>query len=164
MKIWLIRHAKSSWAEPGLSDFERPLNDRGRRDGPRMATWLSKEPAPARWIWCSPARRAVETAEFVRQGFDLPEQAVVTEQSLYHATPEALLDVLRSTPSDVTSVALVAHNPGLTELVNGLGRRYATDNLPTFGIARFDFAGPWPELRSGAAELELLTSPKLVDA
>ena len=160
MKLWLIRHAKSSWGERGLSDFERPLNARGERDGPRMAAWLESQSDPASWLWTSTAVRARATAEFVQAGFGLDGSRVIGEESLYHASPEQILDVVRQTPEDVVSVAVVAHNPGLTWLVNAMGENAVTDNLPTFGIARFDCSGDWRSLTAGNASLDFLVSPK----
>jgi len=111
VKIWLIRHAKSSWSEAGLKDFDRPLNARGERDGPRMADWLAAQGDPATWLWTSTAARARATARFVRKAFALSDDAVVETDELYEASPEAILDVLRRTPAGVASVAVVAHNP-----------------------------------------------------
>ncbi len=164
MKVWIIRHAKSSWAEPGLADFDRPLNDRGNADGARMAAWLASQEAPAEWIWTSDAARAKATAGFVAQGFAAARPQIAEEHALYHATPHAALDVLRGTPDGIESVALVAHNPGLTHLVNLLAGEVVTDNLPTFGVARFDVPAPWQSLGSGQATLEILTAPKKIPA
>jgi len=160
MKLWLIRHAKSSWTQAGLTDFERPLNGRGERDGPKVAAWLATLDHPATWIWTSPAVRALATTNFVQQGFGLDSTSTVPLGELYHASPEDILDVIRQTPSDTNSVAVVAHNPGLTYLANALGTSPATDNLPTFGIARFECPTPWRSLQSGGATLDFLQGPK----
>lgn len=125
-----------------------------------MARWLSDQTDPATWVWVSTAARAQATAEFVRQGFRLDRDAQVNLDELYHATPEQILDVVRQTPSDVQSVAVVAHNPGLTWLVNAMGADAVTDNLPTFGVARFDCSGDWVDVRAGKAKLDLLVGPK----
>jgi phosphohistidine phosphatase len=164
MKLWLIRHAKSDWGDRGLSDFDRPLNARGERDGPVMATWLGEQSDPATWLWTSTAVRAEATAAFVRSGFGMADSAVVRDDRLYHASPEQILDVIRQTPADVHSVALVAHNPGLTWLVNAMGEDAITENLPTFGIARFDCRGDWASLTAGTARLDFLVSPKTLPA
>jgi phosphohistidine phosphatase len=162
MKLWLIRHAKSDWNAGARSDFERPLNRRGERDGPRMAAWLAAASDPAIWIWTSDAARARATARFVAEGFGATAR-VVEERRLYEASPERLLEVIRETPSDVESAAVVAHNPGLTYLVNLLAGDEVTDNLPTFGVARFAVPPPWRDLRFGTATLEVLTSPKMLE-
>jgi phosphohistidine phosphatase len=163
MKIWLIRHAKSSWSEAGLKDFDRPLNARGERDGPRMADWLAAQSDPATWLWTSTAARARATARFVSKAFALSDDAVIETDELYEASPEAILDVLRRTPAGVPSVAVVAHNPGLTWLANTLGRKPVTDNLPTFGVVRFDCTVPWHELQAGCATFDFITAPKRID-
>ena len=163
MKLWLIRHAKSSWANPGQSDFDRPLNARGERDGPRMVEWLRRQAQPAQWIWTSSAARARATTKFVQAAFELPDEAVATSRALYHASPDALLDVIQQTPDHIQSLAVVAHNPGMTWLVNSLCDAEVTANLPTFGVARLDCPEPWHELRIGRATLDLLEAPKTID-
>ncbi len=162
MKVWLVRHAKSSWSKPGLSDFSRPLNGRGERDGLQMAVWLASQSHPAQWLWISPAARAVATSHFVQKGFQLPDDSVVQAGELYHADQHTLLEVIQRTPAAVSSVALVAHNPGLTSMVNLLGTEPVTDNLKTFGIARFDYAGDWHSLTERTCTLDFLVSPKSV--
>lgn len=160
MTLWLIRHAKSDWNAGVASDFDRPLNDRGERDGARMARWLAGQPDPARWIWSSDAARAQATARFVAAGFAAGAPELILDHRLYLAGPERLLEVVRETPADIASVAVVAHNPGLTELVNLLAGHTVTDNVPTFGVARFDLAPPWEQVHFGAARLALLMAPK----
>ncbi|TDJ32951.1 MAG: phosphoglycerate mutase [Gammaproteobacteria bacterium] len=160
VNIWIIRHAKSSWADPHQTDFERPLNHRGERDGLTMQRWLSEQDAPADWIWTSDATRALATSSFIEKAFWQVKPQIVADHRLYHADPDANLSILKETPEDARSVALVAHNPGLTHLVNLLGATEVTDNLPTFGVARFSYAGQWADLEFGQATLDYLVSPK----
>lgn len=160
MKLWIIRHAKSDWSSGAASDFERPLNTRGRRDGPRMAQWLRAEPDPPTWIWTSDAARALATTAFVADAFAAVNPVVVRDHRLYGATPEMLLSVLRETPSDQAAAAVVAHNPGLTQFANLLAGTAITDNLPTFGVVRLELPPPWHEMNFGTATLALFTSPK----
>ena len=160
VKLWLIRHAKSSWAITGQPDFERPLNKRGNADGPQMAKWLTEQTSPATWIWSSDAARAIATTQLVARGFAATAPQVASDNRLYHATPEAACEVLRETPSDVASAALVAHNPGLTWLVNLLAAGSVVNNLPTFGIARFNVVGAWHEFSPANTTLDLLMAPK----
>ena len=86
--------------------------------------------------------------------------ALVAVDDLYHASPEQILDVVRQTPSEVQSVAVVAHNPGMTWLVNAMGSDAITDNLPTFGVALFTLSGSWLDLSPAHAKLELTMTPK----
>jgi phosphohistidine phosphatase len=160
MRLWIIRHAKSDWSSPGQDDFDRPLNERGRRDGPRMAAWLAEQKDPAHWIWCSDAVRARSTADFVLDGFKAAKPELVVDHRLYLAGADRLLDVLRETPDSIESVAVVAHNPGLTDLVNLLAGEPVLDNLPTFGIAVFKVKDSWVRLRAESARLKTLMSPK----
>ena len=163
VNIWVIRHAKSSWADHNQTDVERPLNHRGERDGLTMQRWLGEQDAPADWIWTSDAKRALATSSFIQKGFNQAKPQVVADHRLYHAGPDTHLNVLKETPENTNSVALVAHNPGLTYLVNLLGATAVTDNLPTFGVARFSYAGQWVDLEFGQATLDYLVSPKRLD-
>lgn len=160
MKLWLIRHAKSDWSSQGVSDFQRPLNPRGERDGPRMASWLAAQDDAADWLWSSDALRAQQTAAFVAQAFAISDDRRAEDHRLYGAGPETLLSVIRETPPDAVSAAIVAHNPGMTELVNLLAGEDVIGNLPTFGVARFEVPGDWADVTFGRGRLELLSSPK----
>lgn len=173
--IWVVRHAKSSRAQAGQRDFERPLNDRGRADAARVATLMPSLAEPAAslptWLWCSSAVRAQQTAEHVRAGFGIPANHCVTLEELYQASPRTLLDVLQRTPETESSVAIVAHNPGLTDLCNALEGAQVTDNLPTLGMALFAFGPSEPaappmafhDLRPGGAQLLALYSPRALN-
>ena len=162
MRLWLIRHAKSSWADARLRDFDRPLNGRGRRDGPVVQRWLARQAFAPAWIWTSPAERTRATAEFVHGAF--PGAELTADQRLYGATPEAMLEVIRETPPGIESVALVAHNPGTTQCINLLAGERVIDNLPTFGVARLHWFGGLEDLSFGRAILETLIAPRLLPA
>ncbi len=165
--FWLIRHAKSAHSIPGtdVSDFDRDLNPRGRRDGEQMQRWFAQLAADQPeyrpdWLVTSTAVRAAATSQFVVDGFALGTDQSTSDSSLYHAGPELVLDVLRSTPADATCAALVAHNPGLTWLVNALtDSSAAIDNLPTLGCALFHSdAQDWTDITR--ARRLLLMTPK----
>ena len=160
MRLWLIRHAKSSWADRSLSDFDRPLNGRGHRDGSRMQDWLRRQAFGPSWIWTSDAARALATAELVHGAF--PDAQLATDHRLYGAWPETILDVVRETPAGIDAVAVVAHNPGMTDCINLLAGERVIDNLPTFGIARLQWFGGVDGLVFGQANLEILMAPKLL--
>jgi phosphohistidine phosphatase len=174
MRLWIIRHAKSSWAEPTQTDFERGLNQRGQRNGPKMSEWLGEQQNPPTWLWTSDAVRALATTEFVRHGFNLSANQVQSNHDLYHATPETLVAVLQQTPKEHQSIAVVAHNPGLTYLLNLLAGSNVTENLPTFGVAELmlpssweedwiNFSLPTPSATATYAELVQLQNPKNLD-
>lgn len=157
--IRLIRHAKSADPEVGQPDFDRALNKRGRRDGETMQAWFSQQPHKSTWVWSSAAVRAKLTAAYVTSGFNA---TFVEDKRLYLASADALLDVLQSTPEEVESVAVVAHNPGLTHLANVLGSSQITDNLVTFGTVLFSTQQDWRDLRPGQATFISLDSPKTI--
>ena len=159
----LFRHAKSSWDDPQLLDFERPLNARGHRDAPRMALrlgeWLRQMPAPVRWA-SSPARRAWDTARYVAEQLELTGNRLTPIPELYHAEPDTLLKVVRSQPDAAATVILFGHNPGLTAFATQLCNRDFV-NIPTAGIVGIRFAtAHWAEVTHGAGEELFFEYPK----
>ncbi len=135
--ITLIRHAKSDWGHPELSDFDRPLNGRGERDAPfmgeKLAEKLGEFDTQIELMLASPANRAMATARVVADAIDYPAEKIETDPDLYLASSTELLHALQSVDDGIHHTALVSHNPGLTTLVNSLGSQYIP-NLPTCGI------------------------------
>lgn len=160
MKLWVIRHAKSSWDDPKVPDFGRTLNGRGRRDGPPMARWIGEQPEPPSWIVSSDATRAKATTAFLVDGARVNQSHVIYDHRLYLAEEDTILDVVREVPPDVRSCAVVGHNPGLSRFVNAMLGQPVIDELPTFGVAKLDVSEPWATLQFGAARLETLFRPK----
>ena len=130
--ILILRHAKSSWASDMLPDHERPLNSRGRRDAPRMGRLLRDEDLLPDLILTSSAVRARSTADLVAEasGYDGP---VEQSRDFYLADSSAFIDALRRLPDDHTRVLVVAHNPGLEELLDELTGE--DEMLPTAALA-----------------------------
>lgn len=164
--LFVLRHVKSSWADPGLSDHDRPLADRGRTALGRLRRYLTEREPPIELVLCSSATRAVDTLEGVRAA--LPSAATVTtERDLYGASPATLLDRLREVPTDVRGVMLVGHNPGLEDLIRGLagdGDPSALDQLaskfPTGALAEIGFDRAWPQIEPGTGHLTSLVVPR----
>lgn len=127
-----------------------------------MGAWLRGQDASAQRILTSPARRAKETAGYVRQAFALAEADVMEWPALYQAGVEDLLDAAQALPETVASAAIVSHNPGITHCVNRLAGEPLLDHLPTFGVVRFEFAGRWRGARFGGARLVGWMTPKQV--
>lgn len=133
MKTLLImRHAKSSWEEAGQSDHERPLNDRGLRDAPRMGEHLKKQGFIADAILTSSAKRALRTAEAVAKAMDCVDR-VESIDALYLADPLVYLASLRHLPEEVRVVLVVGHNPGISQWATKLSHRQI--ELPTAAVA-----------------------------
>ena len=163
VRLWLIRHAKSSWSTSARSDFDRPLNQRGERDGPAMRDWLAGHPHPAEWIWTSDAARAAATAAFVAEAF--PGARLQADHRLYGASPSVLVEVVRTTPPAIATAAIVAHNPGITECVNlltggGNDRQHAHLRRRAVGVAgRRSCAGTGLGPLAGADEPQAAALP-----
>ena len=139
-RLWLLRHAKSDWADARLKDHDRPLNNRGRRSAAQVATTLHREKIHLDLVLASTARRAVDTANHL----DLP---VTRDSALYNASADDLLGRLREVPDDVTSVLLVGHNPGIEELAARLGDE---EGMSTATLLAFDVdAASWADLGAG---------------
>jgi phosphohistidine phosphatase len=162
----LLRHLKSAWDEPGLEDHERQLAPRGHRAGERIRRHIEDAGISPELVLCSSAVRAVQTWEAVRGG--LPgDLAPVIEDGLYAASSESLLSRLNDVSDAVTTVMLVAHNPGIGDLAAGLAGSAEGDALdrmvekyPTGGLATLTFGGPWAGLAWGEAKLVEYVVPR----
>jgi len=129
----LIRHAKSSWENRSLSDFERPINDRGKRDAPFMAGVLKKKNLKSELILSSPAKRALTTAKIFAEELEITKKEIAINKHIYEADRKTLLKILLGNDDSVNNVMLFGHNPGLTYLSNYLCD-FELDNIPTCGI------------------------------
>ena len=122
-RLLILRHAKSSWSDASLDDWQRPLNERGRRDAPRVGDLLRNRSLVPDVIITSDAVRARTTAQAVAEAAGYSRDIVV-EPSLYHATPDEVIAVLNSVPDEAHSVMIVGHNPGLEGVVQQLAGEY----------------------------------------
>ena len=133
----LIRHAKSSWDTLEASDFDRSLNQRGRRDAPvmgaRLAARLAAAGGSVDLLVSSSACRAEQTAQLLAPALGLSAAAIMWERKLYLASPAAMLNVIHALPDQANCVALLAHNPGITELAERLSDQWFS-NVPTCGM------------------------------
>nr|WP_221270874.1 histidine phosphatase family protein [Desulfoprunum benzoelyticum] len=158
--MYLIRHAKSSWAEPGLGDFDRPLNHRGKADAPFMGQRLAGYGIRLDLIVASPAKRARKTARFIAEAVHVAEKSIVLDAALYMAEIPALLQTIAGVPDSLEDLALVGHNYGITDLAEWLTGR-SIGNIPTCGIAAIEFDCPsWSDLREGSGRLLFFDYPK----
>jgi phosphohistidine phosphatase len=166
-RLLLLRHAKSSWADPGVRDHDRPLNDRGQRAASVMGKHLRRK----RWlpdvVLCSSARRTCETAALL----DLPETTeVVIEHDLYLADPDTVLHRIRAVDDRAATVMVIGHNPTMHEVALDLvadGNKHALRSLgekfPTGALAVFDVDRAWPALAPGTAHLAAFVTPHELD-
>lgn len=163
-RLYLLRHAKSSWDDPALADHDRPLAPRGRRAAVAMAQHLRNEGIAPELVLCSPSARTRQTLTAIAPV--LGENADVRiESELYAASAATLLEVLHEVPDEVSSVMLIAHNPGIQDLAVSLaGGGPAVERLrgkfPTAALAALEPHGSWRELAPGGAQLVTFVKPK----
>ncbi|PSJ61053.1 SixA phosphatase family protein [Kumtagia ephedrae] len=168
--LLLLRHAKSSWADDTLDDFDRPLALRGMKAAPRMGrelTWRDWLPDAA---LVSPARRTVQSWNLVAA--ELPETPQVEFcKELYEASAEQVLDELRKTAGAIRTLLVLGHNPGLGDLAkqlaapasDALALKQLDEKFPTAALARLVFDAGWADLRLGTARLTHCLRPKDLD-
>ena len=156
----IVRHAKSSWDHPGISDHDRPLNQRGERDAPEMGRRLAATGVAPERIICSSANRAQRTAREIAAALDYPEADITVEPALYGAGSRDIIELLQGLDEGLATVMVVAHNPTLTSLVNRLSGS-DIDNIPTCGIATLGLKGDsWGEVGINSCELLDFDYPK----
>jgi phosphohistidine phosphatase len=140
----VLRHAKSSWKDNNLADYERPLNKRGKYDAPRMGALLVRQDLVPNLIISSSAKRAATTAKAVAENCGY-EDEIQYSRHLYAAWPEAYIEALNDLMSDYPRVMVVGHNPGIEDLVEELTGEWV--RMPTAALAQIDLAiGRWSDL------------------
>ncbi len=160
-EIFLIRHAKSDWGSMDVKDIDRPLKGRGVRDALMMGSYMirhfGKKPS---LIYTSPACRAFHTAVLYCRGMEIACESVRVREQLYLASYNELLAFIRRSPSSVDSLALIAHNPGITDLANFFLEE-AIHNIPTSGFVYMSFdVDTWEEVKSGSMKDHAFHYPK----
>lgn len=160
--LLVMRHAKSSWKTPGLTDHERPLNRRGERDAVQMAKFLESAKIKISRVAASTARRADMTAKALVKTIDsLEPKQLESRDDFYLAAPISYLSYLKELDDKVSTVILIGHNPGLESLVELLGGRWET--MPTAAIACFDCsASSWSDVGPSTFRLDHMWRPKEV--
>jgi phosphohistidine phosphatase len=159
-RLLLLRHAKSSWDQPDLPDFDRPLNKRGKRDAPLMASRLRERGEKPELILSSPAERAIKTARVVAEELGIMKKKVVANNEIYLASADELLIILRGLDESYNRVLLCGHNPGITNLCNFLAD-LKIDNIPTCGVVCLDMIiDSWSGLGQASGTLVYFDYPK----
>ncbi|HLP96680.1 MAG TPA: histidine phosphatase family protein [Saprospiraceae bacterium] len=161
--LFLIRHAKSSWGNPGLRDFDRPLNDRGLHDGPKMAQLLVRENVLPDLLVSSPAKRAITTAQFFADAFGIAAADIRKEPNIYEAHPTEILRLISELPEEVKTVCIFGHNPTFTEVANLFSEDDIIENVPTCGIVKITTsAADWRSMYEGNSRITACYFPKEV--
>lgn len=131
--LYVIRHAKSSWDDPTLSDFDRPLNKRGKKDAPEMGKRLKQRQVVPDLLLSSPAERALTTCHTLAEEIGYAKSKIKTDKNLYHAEDAEILRIIQGLDNKYACVWIFGHNPGLTDFVNLLAEA-DIDNIPTCGV------------------------------
>jgi len=165
-QLFVLRHAKSSWEDPGLDDHDRPLAPRGRRAVKLLGQHIHDSGITPDLVLCSSSRRTLETLECVAPGGE-----VLIEPELYAASASEIIERLRQVPDEVGSVMVIGHNPASQTLVlrlvgddpAGSDGSYLSDvqrKFPTGALATLSFNCAWSELAPGRAQLAAYVRPK----
>ncbi|MFK8017235.1 MAG: histidine phosphatase family protein [Gammaproteobacteria bacterium] len=158
--LLLMRHAKSSWDDETLSDQQRPLNDRGRRDIPKMGDRLSERRVLPDMIMSSPAERARHTATIIAPYVKMPASRVVITPELYMANADVFLSLMQLCDENVDTLMMVSHNPGITQFASTLTDA-PIDHMPTAAIfiCQFDVKA-WHQVNIGMGQYIAFEYPK----
>ncbi|HXG68351.1 MAG TPA: histidine phosphatase family protein [Blastocatellia bacterium] len=159
--LLLLRHAKSSWDDSSLRDFDRPLAPRGERDAPRMGKALKKRGPLPDVVISSPAQRARQTVEAFVAAAKL-EASPQFDERIYEASSAELMKLVRGLPDSASCILLVGHNPGFEDLVSRLTGK--SQRMPTAALACIEFkVEKWEDVEDGEGKLAWLLTPKELD-
>jgi phosphohistidine phosphatase len=165
--IILLRHAKSSWSDPGLADLDRPLAPRGERASRSIAKYIRRKKIRPALVLCSPSLRTRQTLQAIESSLG-KRSAVELVPALYAASERELLDQLQALPESIGSVMLIGHNPGLHDLARMLASRGADlrkleEKFPTGALVTLVVdSTSWAALRPGNAKLVDYVVPKQI--
>lgn len=158
--LYIVRHAKSSWDNPSLRDFDRPLNSRGERDAPEMGKRLAKKNIFPDLLLSSAAKRAYDTATHISRQLGYSKKDIEINERLYLADSEQLLHIIRKQANKNNTIMLFGHNPGLTDLANFFITE-TIDNIPTGGaVALLFHTNDWKEITNCKVTMLFFDYPK----
>jgi len=157
-RLLLLRHAKSSWADPGLADFERPLNERGRECASFMGLLIAQRGLAPELILSSPALRARETSELLKSA-SKNEARLVYDERIYEASPHSLRQVVAGVDDEFDNVMLVGHNPGFEGFVTLLTGDHESMPTATLAVIELDSSN-WADIAPGSGKLAEIIRPK----
>lgn len=158
--LFIVRHAKSSWDDINLRDFDRPLSDRGKKDAPKMGKRLKERDIAPDILISSPAVRAFSTCRDIASVLKFPFDVIKTDKRLYHADETSILNILKEINNNFNAAMIFGHNPGFTEFANSLLDE-SIDNIPTCGVVGCKLAiEQWSDIRWGCGEMNFFDYPK----
>ncbi len=153
--IVLIRHGKSSW-ESNVTDRERPLKPRGKNDAKLVVNQFIKESIAPKYIFSSPAKRALNTCKVFTKSLNLSENIIKIVEDLYDFGGESVINFIKNLPDNYDEIMIFGHNHAFTSISNIFGSIFI-DNLPTCGLVKINFdIDSWAEIKQGQTELMLI--------
>ncbi|MFZ2322791.1 MAG: histidine phosphatase family protein [Ignavibacteriaceae bacterium] len=156
--LYLLRHAKSSWRDLAIDDFDRPLNNRGLKDAPLIGQMLSKKNIIVDAVISSPAKRAIDTARIITNNLGYTKN-IILDKNIYDASLSTLLSTIRNFDDNLKKIMLIGHNPGLTNLSNYL-TKYFIENIPTCGVVALEFDKSWKDINPKDGNIIFFEYPK----
>ncbi len=159
-KLYLIRHAKSSWKEVGVPDFKRKLNKRGKKDASIMGEVLKKKGIIPDIIISSPANRTKKTSYIIAENIGIKKENIIFKESIYESNIEELLNLIKNLDNSLNSIFLIGHNPSLNILAEYLTNSYI-NNIPTCGILAVNLEiNLWNKISKACGKIEFFDYPK----
>lgn len=161
--LYLIRHAKSSHKEPGIIDFQRKLTEKGNADALKMGEALRNRECRIDVFLCSPAKRAKQTCQLLAEGLHVSRDLIQYEEVLYLASAETLEKTICQYDGSATALALVGHNPGITDFAHSLCENVHIDNMPTGSVFAIRAnIRDWNQFSLAQKEFLFFLQPKLM--
>jgi phosphohistidine phosphatase len=159
--VYIIRHAKSSWSDSTMSDFDRPLNERGKKDAPAMAEKLHDKKIKIDAFVSSPAKRAKKTCLAFSKVYGADKDDIIFVDELYNAAAHSFFEVISALDDKYKRVAIFSHNPGITDFVNSLVPSVEIDNMPTCAVFAVETdIEQWSDFKDSAKRFLFFDFPK----
>jgi len=162
-RIYFIRHAKSSWEDIRLTDFERPINDRGRNDIIKMGSWFKQRLVDLDAVFSSPANRAIYTARAICKEIEYEVHNIIINNNIFEATKDDLIQIIKGLDNHLNNIIIFGHNPALTDVINYLEVNLSLKNLPTLGVCGMDLnIKKWDDIDFNTGKSILFMTPKML--
>ncbi|MEJ7610667.1 MAG: histidine phosphatase family protein [Ferruginibacter sp.] len=160
-RLVVVRHAKSSWADIGQKDFDRPLNDRGKKDAPVMGERMLDAGVKINAFVSSPAKRALQTCKAFAEAYGKDKAGIILVEKLYHAPSDIYFEAIKEFDDAHNNVAVFGHNPGITDFVNSLCKDKHIDNMPTCAVFSVQAdVSRWKDFEDAEKEFLFFRTPK----
>ena len=161
-QIFILRHAKSSWDNRELADFDRPLSMRGENDAKKLNTFIKKKSLHIDKVFCSSAKRTKETFDLIADGFGLSIEDAIYSEDLYFGSVSNIVETLSKLDEKNKFILIIGHNPTLFHLVEELANE-SIQKFTTCNLAVINFSDAWKKLSKSKCKLKSLYRPKEIE-